>query len=78
MGVALAPDQAFDALRVLAEQHEMAQSSSSATTSGVYVEITTAFVGSKIPLDLLALETPATRPVWTYRCRVENVGCAAP
>ena len=69
------PDQAFDALRVLAEQHEMAQSSSSAMTNGVYVEITTACVGAKIPLDLLALETPATRPVWTYRCRVENVGC---
>ena len=70
--------QAFDALRVLAEQHDMAQSSSAATTNGVFVEITTAFVGSKIPLDLLALETPASRPVWTYRCRVENVGCAAP
>ena len=51
----------------------MAACSSSATTDGVYVEITTAFVGSKIPLDLV--ETPTARPVWTYRCRVENIGC---
>lgn len=64
--------QGFDALRVLAEQCTMEQCSSEATTDGVYVEITTAPIGQKIPLDLI--ETPTPRPVWTYRCRIENVG----
>jgi hypothetical protein len=48
----------------------MEQCSSEATTQGVYVEITTAPIGQKIPLDLLEAQTP--RPVWTYRCRIEN------
>jgi hypothetical protein len=64
--------QGFDALRVLSEQFLLEQCSSSATTQGVYVEITTASIGSRIPLDLI--ETPVARPVWTYRIRIENVG----
>jgi hypothetical protein len=72
----LLPLQAFDALRVLAEQHSMAACSAAAVTEGVRVEITTGFIGSRIPLDLLG-ETPTARPVWTYRCRVENVGCCS-
>lgn len=72
----LAP-QAFDALRVLADQQGMAACSAAAMTEGVRVEITTGFIGSRIPLDLLG-ETPTARPVWTYRCRVENVGCCPP
>jgi hypothetical protein len=64
--------QGFDALRVLAEQYTLEQCSAVATTNGVHVEITTTCIGSKIPLDLI--ETPTARPVWTYRCRVENVG----
>lgn len=68
--------QGFDALRVLGEQYTLQQCSAEATTKGVYVEITTACIGSKIPLDLI--ETPTARPVWTYRCRIENVGWVMP
>lgn len=64
--------QAFDALRVLSEQFSLEQCSSSASTQGVHVEITTAPIGNRIPIDLI--ETPTTRPVWTYRVRIENVG----
>ncbi len=64
--------QGFDALRILAEQYQLEQCSSSATTQGVHVEITTGCIGSRIPLDLI--ETPTARPVWTYRIRIENVG----
>ena len=65
--------QGFDALRVLAEQYVLESCSAQATTNGVHVEITTACIGSKVPLDLI--ETPTARPVWTYRVRVENAGC---
>ncbi|CAL8471822.1 g11364 [Coccomyxa elongata] len=65
-------DLGFDALRVLAEQYVLESCSAQATTNGVHVEITTACIGSKIPLDLI--ETPTARPVWTYRVRIENVG----
>ncbi|KAK9905513.1 hypothetical protein WJX75_001299 [Coccomyxa subellipsoidea] len=65
-------DTGFDALRVLSEQYTLEQCSAQATTNGVHVEITTAYIGSKIPLDLI--ETPTARPVWTYRIRIENVG----
>lgn len=64
--------QGFDALRILSEQYHLEQCSSSATTQGVHVEITTACIGSRIPLDLT--EMPTARPVWTYRIRIENVG----
>lgn len=68
--------QGFDALRVLAEQYVLESCSAQATTNGVHVEITTACIGSKIPLDLI--ETPTACPVWTYRVRIENVGCVDP
>ena len=64
--------QGFDALRVLAEQFTLEQCSSSASTQGVLVEITTAPIGNRIPVDLI--ETATLRPVWTYRVRVENIG----
>lgn len=64
--------QGFDALRVLSEQYTLEQCSAQATTNGVHVEITTVYIGSKIPLDLI--ETPTARPLWTYRIRIENVG----
>ncbi|CAK0783037.1 hypothetical protein CVIRNUC_006232 [Coccomyxa viridis] len=65
-------DLGFDALRVLAEQFTLEQCSSSASTQGVLVEITTAPIGNRIPVDLI--ETATLRPVWTYRVRVENIG----
>ena len=38
-------DRGFASLRILLEQIHMAQCSSSATTDGIHVEVTTAFVG---------------------------------
>ena len=64
--------QGFDALRILTEQFALEQCSSSASTQGVLVEITTAPIGNRIPVDLI--ETATLRPVWTYRVRVENIG----
>ena len=64
--------QGFDALRVLTEQYTLEQCSSSASTQGVLVEITTAPIGNRIPVDLI--ETATLRPVWTYRVRIENIG----
>ncbi|KAK9844940.1 hypothetical protein WJX74_008921 [Apatococcus lobatus] len=60
---AMLQDKSLQALRTLGEQVAMMQCSSSTTTRGINVDVTTAHVG----------EGSGTH-VFTYRCRIENCG----
>jgi len=69
-------DRAFQSLKVLEEQLYMKQSSSSATTRGVRVDVTSAFVGRHSDLDS-TFDPDSGVPnknYFTYRIRVSNVG----
>lgn len=70
-------DQAFESLRLLAEQIALDEATSSCTTEGVHVEVSTAHMGSQADLDPLYDEDDDGAPkkhYWTYRIRVSNLG----
>ncbi|KAI7840000.1 hypothetical protein COHA_006265 [Chlorella ohadii] len=69
--------QAFESLRLLADQVALDEATSSCTTEGVHVEVSTAHMGSQADLDPLYDEDDSGAPekhYWTYRIRVSNVG----
>ena len=69
-------DRAFTSLRVLSEQLHLARCSSTATTEGIHVEVTTSYVGKQAELDPTYDDEDGTPPklLFTYRVRVSNLG----
>ncbi|PRW20169.1 hypothetical protein C2E21_9247 [Chlorella sorokiniana] len=70
-------DQAFESLRLLADQVALDEATSSCTTDGVHVEVSTAHMGSQAELDPLYDDEDDGSPkkhYWTYRIRVSNLG----
>jgi hypothetical protein len=75
-------DRAFAGLRLLGEQAAMAASSSSATTRGVRVDVTTKFLGRRGDLEGAAAasddedegEPAPPKYFYTYRIRISNLG----
>jgi hypothetical protein len=70
-------DRAFPSLRLLGEQMHMARCSSSCTTDGVRVDVTTSFIGRQSDLDPTYDQDDDDAPpkyYFTYRIRVSNLG----
>jgi len=75
-------DRAFAGLRLLGEQAAMAASSSSATTRGVRVDVTTQLLGRRGDLEGASAasddedegEPPPPKYFYSYRIRISNLG----
>jgi hypothetical protein len=75
-------DRAFAGLRLLGEQAAMAASSSSATTRGVRVDVTSQFLGRRGDLEGASAasvdegegEPAPPKYFYTYRIRISNLG----